>query len=191
MNNKNILLFSFLLCAINTNIMPIGKKLEQTKQAWFTCKKRPFVGFERIFPFDCSTQEEAYNQAKKELQIPLFVIIEKGTRASTKLSQISNSWITNFFTSNEEIHKLKQEKLLAYAAGGLLESLMGYNGPKFESSNYNNKTFSDYSNDVIEEFVKNSCHKSTHASNVMGPLEATEPELEETKKAFRAIIEKN
>ena len=39
MNNKNILLFYFFLCVLNTNATSIGIKLEQTKNAWFACKK--------------------------------------------------------------------------------------------------------------------------------------------------------
>jgi len=190
MNNKNILLFYFFLCVLNTNATSIGIKLEQTKNAWFACKKRPPTAFERRFGCHCSDQEEAYNEVKQELLVSLRAIEEEGIQANKELSDISNSLITNFFTSEKEKHTLKQKIFLAYIASRLLEALAIHNDIQFESSYYNNKTFTEYYNDMLEIFVTNSWNLSSRASNMMGPLEATEPELEEAIKIFRLMIEK-
>jgi hypothetical protein len=187
MNNKNILLFSFLFI-INTNAMSPGKKLEQTKKAWFDCKKRPVHGLEWIFSFDCSAQQQAYYDAKQEIVNPLNAIIEEGIKANQELREISQSLGETIFPNKDKKRRLERKKLLAYAASGFVESLTIRDGFKFESSYYDNKTMNDFCNDAIETFVVSNCLLSTYASEMMGPIVVTEEQLEETKRIMREIM---
>jgi hypothetical protein len=190
MHIKNILLLS-CLSVITINAIPIGKKIEQTKQELLHCnnqRKQNAKSWSGIFTnIDCNEQEQAYEKAKQEFMVPLNKIVDEGIAANRELVKNDKSF---FPMSESKKEQLTQKKFLAYAAGGIKEDLIGRNNGYFEGSFYDGKTINEFCENALHRFVQSYCSLSSYPSDIIGPLDLTDTQAEETKKIMLEIVKK-
>jgi hypothetical protein len=188
MHIKNILFFS-CLSVITINAIQIGKKIEQTKQEWLYCenqRKQYAKSWSGIFTsIDCDQQKQDYENAIQEFVAPLDKITNEGIIANRELIKNDKAF---FRMSKSKKEQLTQKKLLAYAASGIKEYLVGRSNNGYFA--HGSKTIDEFCENAFDLFLDKYCTLSFYASDMMGPLVLTNDQKEETKKIVMKMVKK-